>query len=276
MIASAVEASQQWQTGLLIIFALCVLFATVRGWFHGFLLQLLVPLAVVASVVVVYFFADPLLRLFGMSSATISPTGLIVARVLLGVLCYYLIMLAGGFLFRRTRHYDLIVSRLISGAGGALLGFIYGLLTVWFLVVLIHVVGRVAEDQVTLQTERQLSPTPVISTLARAKVSLDFGLLGDVSRMIDPVPASVYESIDRWSSALSRPDALKQLMADPVFRPLSNNPTFQALANDPELSDSIQKGDFLGVVTNPKIAQFFANGEVNQELLGKQWKGAKR
>jgi hypothetical protein len=29
-------------------------------------------------------------------------------------------------------------------------------------------------------------------------------------------------------------------------------------------------------VTNPKIAQFFANGEVNQELLGKQWKGAKR
>jgi hypothetical protein len=30
------------------------------------------------------------------------------------------------------------------------------------------------------------------------------------------------------------------------------------------------------VVTNPKIAQFFANGDVNQELLGKQWKGAKR
>jgi hypothetical protein len=276
MIASAVEASQQWQTGLLIVFALCVLYATVRGWFHGLLLQLLVPLAVVASVVVVYFFADPLLRLFGMSSATISPTGLMVARVLLGVLCYYLIMLAGGFLFRRTRHYDLVVSRLISGAGGALLGFIYGLLTVWFLIILIHVVGRVAEDQVTLQTERQLSPTPFISSLARARASLDFGLLGDVSRLIDPVPASVYESIDRWSSVLSRPDALKQLMADPVFRPLSNNPTFQALANDPELSDSIQKGDFLGVVTNPKIAQFFANGEVNQELLGKQWKGAKR
>jgi hypothetical protein len=185
-------------------------------------------------------------------------------------------MLAGGFLLRRTRHYDLIISRLISGAGGALLGFIYGLLTVWFLVILIHVLGRVAEDQVTLQTERRLSPTPVISTLARAKVSLDFGLVGDVSRLIDPVPASVYESIDRWSLALSRPDALKQLMADSVFRPLSDNPTFQALANDPELSDSIQKGDFLGVVTNPKILQFFANGEVNQELLGKQWKGAKR
>lgn len=276
MIASAVEASQQWQTGLLIIFALSVLYATVRGWFHGLLLQLLVPLAVVASVVVVYFFADPLLRLFGMSSATISPTGLLVARVLLGVLCYYLIMLAGGFLFRRTRHYDLIVSRLVSGAGGALLGFIYGLLTVWFLIILIHVIGRVADDQVTLQTERQLSPMPVISSLARARASLDFGWLGDLSRLIDPVPASVYESIDRWSSVLSRPDALKQLMADPVFRPLSNNPTFQALVNDPELSDSIQKGDFLGVVTNPKIAQFFANGEVNQELLGKQWKGAKR
>src|SRR5580700_7570960 len=276
MAGGAVEASPQWQAGLLIVFALCLLYATVRGWFHGLLLQLLVPLAVVASILVVYFFADPFLRPFGMSSATISPLGLMVARVLLGVLCYYLIMLAGGFLFRRTRHYDLIVSRLISGAGGALLGFIYGLLTVWFLIILIHVVGRVAEDQVTLQTEAQLSPTPVISSLARAKASLDFGLLGDVSRMIDPVPASVYESIDRWSSALSRPDALKQLMADPVFRPLSNNPTFQALANDPELSDSIQKGDFLGVVTNPKIAQFFANGEVNQELLGKQWKGAKR
>jgi hypothetical protein len=101
-------------------------------------------------------------------------------------------------------------------------------------------------------------------------------LVGEISRLIDPVPASVYEAIDRWSSVLSRPDALKQLMADPVFRSLSNNPTFQALANDPELLDSIQKGDLLGVVTNPKIAQFFANGDVNQELLGKQWKGAKR
>src|ERR1700733_7738971 len=160
MIASAVEASQQWQTGLLIIFALCVLYATVRGWFHGLLLQLLVPIAVVASVVVVYFLADSLLRPFGMSSATISPTGLMVARVLLGVLCYYLIMLAGGFLFRRTRHYDLIVSRLVSGAGGALLGFIYGLLTVWFLIIFIHLVGRLAEDQVTLETARRLSPTP--------------------------------------------------------------------------------------------------------------------
>jgi hypothetical protein len=276
MIASAVEASQQWQTGLLIIFALCVLYATVRGWFHGLLLQLLVPIAVVASVVVVYFLADSLLRPFGMSSATISPTGLMVARVLLGVLCYYLIMLAGGFLFRRTRHYDLIVSRLVSGAGGALLGFIYGLVTVWFLIIFIHLVGRVAEDQVTLETARRLSPTPVISTLARARASLDFGLLGDLSRLIDPVPASVYESIDRWSSILSGPDALKQLMSDPVFRPLNNNPTFQALANDPELSDSIQKGDFLGVMTNPKIAQFFTNGEVRQELVGRQWKGAKR
>jgi hypothetical protein len=274
MAGGTVDASLQWQTGLLIIFALCVLYATIRGWFHGLLLQLLVPLAVVGSVLVVYFFADPILRPFGMSSVTISPAGLMVARVLLGVLCYYLMMLAGGFLFRRTRHYDLIISRLISGAGGALLGFIYGLLSVWFLIILIHVIGRVAEDQVTLQTGRGASP--VIATLARAKASLDIGLLGDISRWIDPVPASVYQAIDRWSTILSRPDALNQLLADPVFRSLSNNPTFQALANDPELSDSIQKGDLLGVVTNPKIAQFFANGEVNQELLGKQWKGAKR
>ena len=276
MAGGAVEASPQWQAGLLIIFALCVLYATVRGWFHGLLLQLLVPLAVVASILVVYFFADPFLRPFGMSSATISPLGLMVARGLLGVLCYYLMMLAGGFLFRRTRHYDLIISRLISGAGGALLGFIYGLLTVWFLIILIHVIGRVAEDQVALQKGQGASSAPVIATLARTKASLDIGLLGDISRMIDPVPAPVYQAIDRWSSILSRPDALKQLLADPVFQSLSNNPTFQALANDPELSDSIQKGDLLGVVTNPKIAQFFANGDVNQELLGKHWKGAKR
>jgi hypothetical protein len=65
-------------------------------------------------------------------------------------------------------------------------------------------------------------------------------------------------------------------MADPVFRSLGNNPTFQALASDPELSDSIEKGDLLGVVTNPKLVQFFTDGEVRQELVGTQWKGAKR
>lgn len=276
MTGGPVEASQQWQAGLLIVFAICVAYATIRGCFRGLLLQLLVPLAIGGSALIVYFFADPFLSLFGMSSATISPGGLMLARALLGVLSFYLMMLAGGFLFRRTRDYDLIVSRLISGAGGALLGFIYGLVTVWFLMIFLHVIGRVAEDQVTLQVNRGLSPAPTISTLARAKASLDSGWLGEVSHWLDPVPGSVYDSIDRWSSILSRPDAVKQLMADPVFRPLGNNPSFQALANDPELSDSIEKGDLLGVVTNPKLVQFFTNGEVRQELAGKQWQGAKR
>src|ERR1700677_1952249 len=276
MTGGSVEASQQWQAGLLIIFAICVAYATIRGCFRGLLLQLLVPLAIGGSALIVYFFADPFLSLLGMSSVTVSPGGLMLARALLGVLSFYLMMLAGGFLFRRTRDYDLIVSRLISGVGGALLGFIYGLVTVWFLMIFIQVIGRVAEDQVTLQVDRGLSPAPSISTLARAKASLDSGWLGEVSHWLDPVPGSVYDSIDRWSSILSRPDAVKQLMADPVFRPLVNNPTFQALANDPELSDSIEKGDLLGVVTNPKLVQFFTNGEVRQELVGKQWKGAKR
>jgi hypothetical protein len=276
MTAGSVEASQQWQAGLLIIFAICVAYAVVRGCFRGLLLQLLVPLALVASALIVYFFADLLLKPLGMNSNTISPGGLMLARVLLGVLCFYLMMLGGGFLFRRTRDYDLIVSRLISGAGGAFLGFIYGLVTVWFLMILIHVIGRVAADEVTLQANRGLSPAPLISTLARAKASLDSGWLGDVSRLLDPVPATLYDAIDRWSTILAHPDAVKQLMADPVFRQLGNDPTFQALANDPELSYSIEKGDLLGVVTNPKLVQFFTNGEVRQELVGKQWKGANR
>src|SRR5580658_5109257 len=233
MTGGSVEASQQWQAGLLIIFAICVAYATFRGCFRGLLLQLLVPLAIGGSALIVYFFAGPFLSLLGMSSATISPGGLMLGRVLLGVLCIYLMMLAGGFLFRRTRDYDLIVSRMISGAGGALLGFIYGLVNVWFLMILIHVIGRVAEDEVTLQASRGLAPAPLISTFARAKASLDLGWLGDVTRWLDPVPGSVYDTIDRWSSILSRPDAVRQLMADPVFRPLSNNATFQALAEDP-------------------------------------------
>jgi hypothetical protein len=276
MTAGSVEASQQWQGGLLIIFAACVIYAVLRGFFRGLLLQLLIPLVLAAAILVVYFFSDPILSPLGMSSTTISPGGFMLVRVLLGVLCFYLMMLACGFLFRRTRDYDLIVSRLISGAGGAVLGFIYGLVNVWFLLTFIHVMGRVAQDEVTLQASRGLSPAPIVSTFARAKASLDLGWLGNLSRWLDPVPASVYDTIDRWSSILSRPDAVKQLMADPVFRPLTNNPTFQALADDPELSNSIEKGDLLGVVTNAKLVQFFTNGEVRQELVGKQWKGAKR
>jgi len=276
MTGGSVEASPQWQGGLLIVLTICVVYSTIRGSFRGLLLQLLIPLAVAVSVLIVCFLADPSLRVVGMSSTTISPGGFMLARVLLGILCFYLIMLAGGFLFRRTRDYDLVVSRLISGVGGAFLGFIYGLVSVWFLMILIHVIGRVAEDEVTLQTSRGSSPAPVISTFARAKASLDSGWLGEVSRLLDPVPGSVYDAIDRWSSILARPDAVKQLLADPVFKALGNDPTFQALANDPELSSSIEKGDLLGVVTNPKLVQFFTNGEVRQELVGKQWKGAKR
>jgi hypothetical protein len=276
MTSGPVEASQQWQAGLLIVFAACLAYSTIRGSLRGLLLQLLIPLAVAVSILVVYFLADPSLRVVGMSSTTISPGGLMLARVLLGILCFYLIMLVGGFLFRRTRDYHLITSRLISGFGGAFLGFFYGLVTVWFLMILIHVIGRVAEDEVTLQANRGSSPGPVISTFAKAKASLDSGILGEVSHLLDPVPGSVYDAIDRWSLILSRPDPVKQLLADPVFKPLSNEPNFQALANDPELSSSIEKADLLGVVTNPKLMQFFTNGEVRQELVGKPWKGAGR
>ena len=276
MTGGSVEASQQWQGGLLVVFAVCIAYSTIRGSFRGLLLQLVTPMAVAVSVVIVYFLADSALHVFGMSSATISPGGLMLARVFLGILSFYLIMLASGFLFRRTRDYDLTVSRLISGVGGAFLGFIYGLVSVWFLMIFIHVIGRVAENEVTLQTSRGISPAPVISTLARAKASLDSGWLGEVSHLLDPVPGSVYDAIDRWSSILSRPDAVNQLLADPVFKPLSSDPTFRALANDPELLSSIEKGDLLGVVTNPKLVQFFTNGEVRQELVGKQWKGTRR
>jgi hypothetical protein len=140
MTGGSVEASQQWQAGLLIVFAVCIAYSTIRGSFRGLLLQLLIPLAVAVSVLIVYFLADPFLRVVGMSSTTISPGGFMLARVLLGILCFYLLMLAGGFLFRRTRDYDLIGSRLISGAGGAFLGFFYGLVSVWFLMILIHVI----------------------------------------------------------------------------------------------------------------------------------------
>ena len=270
MAESSVQASQQWQVGLLIFFAVCLAYSTIRGCLHGLLLQLLIPVAIAGSVLVVYFFADPFLNPFGMTSSTISPGGLLLARVLLGLLCYYLFMLAGGFLLRRTRDYDLMVSRWIVGAGGAVLGFIYGLWIVWIYVILIHVVGRAAEDQVSLQAARGLKPAPVIATIAKAKSSLDVGWVGALSRMIDPVPASIYETIDRWSSILSRPDSVRQLMADSVFRPLSNNPAFQALASDPELCNSIQKGDLLAVMTNPKIAQFFTDSDVSKILFGTQ------
>jgi hypothetical protein len=270
MAESSVQASQQWQAGLLIILAACVLYATIRGCFHGLLLQLLIPFAIAASILVVYFFADPFLKPLGMNSSTISPGGLLAARGLLGLLCYYLLMLAGGFLFRRTRDYDLLVSRWIAAAGGALLGFFYGLLMVWVLIVLLRVGGRVAEDQISLQAARRVAPAPAVATIAKAKASLDLGWLGAFTRLVDPMPASLYETIDRWSSILSRPDAVRQLLADPVFRPLSDNPAFQALANDPELGSSIQKGDLLAVVTNPKFAQFFADSGVSQVLFGTQ------
>src|ERR1700747_2245003 len=133
MTGGSVEGSQQWQGGLLIVFAVCVVYSTIRGSFRGLLLQLLTPLAVAVSGLIVYFLADPVLHVGGMSSATISAGGLMLARVLLGILCFYLIMLAGGFLFRRTRDYDLILSRFLSGAGGAFLGFIYGPVSGWVL-----------------------------------------------------------------------------------------------------------------------------------------------
>ena len=270
MSPSPLQASEQWQTALLILFGALVLFATVRGWFRGLLLQLLIPMAIAGAALVVYLFTGNFVGLLGMQASTLSAGGLLVARLLLGLFLYYLIQLVGGFIFRSTNDYDLAVSRWVSGVGGALLGFGYGLLVVWLCLIAFRVIGRVAEDQASLQIGRGLTPSPALTTIAKAKASLELGWVGTVVHDVDPIPAQFYESIDRWNSILERPDALKRLVVDPAFRGFSDNAKFQALANDPEIANLIEKGDLLGVVTNPKVLQFLTDPEVNRILFGSQ------
>jgi hypothetical protein len=266
------DASEYWRN---LSFALAggwVLLSFFRGWTQGILKQLLVPLAVFGASVAAILITPTA------SGYLYQNTRLPASALLLGLaiwfLAYNLLLLVGGIIFKRTRDQDFAIVRLVFGVGGAAVAVVYAFLQIWLVVVGIRIFGRVAEDQIAVQSSRNSVSGGLVVGLVRLKNSLELGSGKIVLDQLDPVPPEAYRRFDQCSQLLANPRAFGRLLESPALRGLWENPRIRALQSDPELLEAIRRGDFLSVLSNPKVFALWTDPSIRALLSGDQIQAA--
>jgi hypothetical protein len=266
------DGSEYWRN---VFFALAggwILPSFFRGWTQGVLRQLLVPLAAFGALVAVIL-VTPTASGY-LYQNTRFPASALLLGLAIWLLAYNLLVLVGGIIFKRTRDQDFAIVRLVFGVGGAAVAVVYAFLQIWVAAVGIRIFGRVAEDQIAVQSSRNAVSSGLVVGLARLKNSLELGSGKVVLDQLDPVPPEAYRRLDQCSQLLANPRAFGRLLESPALRGIWENPRIRALQSDPELLEAIRRGDFLSILSNPKVFALWTDPSIQALLSGDQIQAA--
>lgn len=266
------DGSEYWRN---VFFALAggwVLLSFLRGWTQGILRQLLVPLAVVGALAAVIL-VTPTASGFLYQNTRLPGSALLLGFAI-WLFAYNLLVFVGGIIFKRTRDQDLAIVRLVFGVGGAIIAVVYAFLQIWVIVVGIRILGRVAEDQIAVQSSRNAVSSGLVVGLARLKNSLELGSGKVVLDQLDPVPPEAYRRLDQCAQLLANPRAIGHLLESPALRGIWEDPRIRALQADPEILEAIRRGDFLSILSNPKVFALWTDPGIRALLSGDQIQAA--
>lgn len=268
------DGSEYWRN---VFFALAggwILVSIFRGWTQGILRQVLVPLAVLGASLVVAIVAPTASGYIHDSTRLPAPVSALLLGAAIWLFAYNLLVFVGGIVFKRTRDQDFAIVRLFFGAGGAAVAVVYALIQVWLIVIGVRVFGRIAEDQVSLQSSRNAVSSDFVVGLARLRNSLELGPGKAVLDRLDPVPAEVYHRLDQCSQLLASPRAIGRLLEFPALRSAWENPRIRTLQTDPEILEAVRRGDFLSILSNPKVIALWTDPNIRALLSGEQIQAA--
>jgi hypothetical protein len=268
------DASEFWRN---VFFALAggwILLSFLRGWSQGILRQLLVPLAVLGASVVAVL-VTPTGSAFLYQNAWLPAfASVLLLGVGIWLFVYNLLVFVGGIIFKRTRDQDFAVIRLVFGLGGAAVAVVYALLQIWVAVIGIRILGRIAEDQLVVQSSRNTAPSGLVLGLARLKNSLELGPGKAVLDQIDPVPQMFYNRLDQCSQLLGNPRAIGRLLESPALRGIWENPRIRTLQTDPEILEAVRRGEFLSLLSNPKVIALWTDPGIRALWAGHEIQAA--
>ena len=262
--------SSLWQT-IFISFALVLIaFEVVRGWRLGIVRQLVRLLAIVSAYAAALFGGRmllPLLRPFvQVPDLFIS----IVAGAVLALIVYLAINTIGAILFKRTAQQRAGVIRVLYGFCGAALGVLFGLFSVWLIVVGVRCVGAIANAQLQTQAAQRREPLAparrtafssskespsLMTSLAKLQNSIELGSLGEVVKCADVVPAKTYQTLGKLGTVVSNPQSAARFLSYPGAKQLSENPKIIALRDDPEIIELIQQKRFMDLLHHPHLIE---------------------
>jgi colicin V production protein len=271
--ASEIQGSPGWQNIFLLFSVLWILISILRGWTNGLMRQVAAIVALIAAAFFVLHFTSSLAEYLRREVPGVFQIP--VAALVIWIISYNGILLIGRILFKRTRDQSSLPVKMIYGAGGALIGFAYGLLFIWSLLIGVRVAGRIAEDQIEIQQTDREPPGTFVLSLAKLKNSLELGAGRSVINVVDPTPPAFYRELDKFSRLIGNPRAIRKMLDYPGFHNLLQDPKIVELERDPELLADIQSGNVLAVFSNPKVValtndphlrQVFSLGELKAAL----------
>jgi len=274
MTSVGTDGSEYWRN---VFFALAggwILLSFLRGWTQGILRQVLVPLAVVGAFVAVILVTPTASGYLYQNTRLPSSASALLLGFAIWLFVYNLLVFLGGIIFKRTRDQDLTIVRLVFGVGGAVIAVVYAFLQIWVIVVGIRIFGRVAEDQIAVQSTRNAVSSGLVVGLDRLKNSLELGSGKVILDQLDPVPPDAYRRLGQCSQLLGNPRAFGRLLESPAFRGIWENPRIRTLQADPEILEAIRRGDFLSILSNPKVFALWTDPSIRALLSGDQLQAA--
>ena len=265
-----------------------ILFEVLRGWRLGLARQLARLAALIAAYFAAFFcgkFMVPIVRpFFKMPDALLS----ILAGAVLALMVYAIINGLGALWFKRTRQHGSFLVRFLYGSAGAVLGLFFGAFLIWLLVVGVRSVGAVADARVHGQEDVNALPqpralhvvdvrrrvfsesseesSPLMTSLARLKNSLEMGVIGNAVKKVDIVPQTTYDIIEKIGAVAANPQNAERFLSFPGARELSEHPKIIALRNDQEISQMLAQGRLFELIQDPRIIDAANDADLHARL----------
>jgi Colicin V production protein len=271
------SSSASWLLPFFAAAGLFVLWKAWRGWRLGVVRQVAGLVALGAAWLCGVFggaLMAPILR-----AVWPGPDRVLAAAggILLGLFAFLVITLTSALVFKKTEHQSVGLVRLGYGAAGAVVGAGYGIILVWMAVLVVRLLGTVAETQLAVEknprfhtkpTAKQAAPGAMLGGLAQLKHSLEEGAVGAVVQQVDPIPGHVYSTLGKMGRMASSPASMERFIRYPGVEPLLHEPKLAALLSDPQVSRAVTQRNYLALLSNPHLLAA-ANDPALAAALGK-------
>jgi len=271
-----IASSSPWQLAFLSFAVVILILEVLHGWRIGLTRQL-VRIVAIAAAYSCAIFAGPVLLPITRSFAKLpDPILTVVGGAVLGAIIFAILNALGPLLFKRTKDHESAVMRLSWGISGGLLGILLGSFTIWLVFAGARLAGSVAEAQVRSQhalttgilqpvwnrplqiqsaalSTRDQQPTPLMTTLAELKNSLEAGPIGETLKNVDPLPQGTYRTVERVGEVASNPETAQRFLRFPGAQQIANDPKMIALRDDPEITKLVSQGRVFDLLQNQRV-----------------------
>ncbi|MCX6959248.1 MAG: CvpA family protein [Verrucomicrobia bacterium] len=248
------DGSPEWQRYIFIAATIFLIWEVWRGWRLGAVRGLLRLAALFCAWIggsTAAGATGTIVAFFSKVPPLIAPG---VAGLTVGIGIYIGISLLAGLLFKKTEHHKGVV-RWGFGLGGAVCGFIFGLLFLWAGITLIRGLGACGELRIMQARNegRSAGTEKAALFLIKLKESLELGTTGKSLKRADPLPTAFYDNIVKISMVAGDQQALERFCQYPETLKIIANPKVAAIIQDPALEKAAEKKNILPLLQNKNV-----------------------